>query len=266
MAGSLVTVSETAPLRVLLAEDNSSDVAILEHILTGMDIELRHCPSLAELERQGETWDPDVVLLNLHLEGGQDFMVTARTVVSMFPNVPVLAFTNLDDEAFALRALQVGLSMYLIKGTFSGADLMRAIKEAQARKHALHCSLPPTFRREDLQEMVQEAVQVALRKHGKPARPERATPLGTVLGVIVVVLLLLGGAGAWGYYQIRKIRTDPKPDKEIQQDKKADQVQEFQRLRNAFLKKQTHWESGGKLGVPPKKPERLLQLEQELAN
>jgi DNA-binding NarL/FixJ family response regulator len=262
MAGSIVTVSDVVPLRVLLGENNPSDVAILEHILTEMSVELRHCSSLVELEQHGKTWDADVVLLDLHLEDSQDFMVTARAVVALFPNIPILALTTLDNEEFALRALQAGLSRYLIKGTLSGADLMRTIKEAQARQRALQLSLPPTFNQDDLREMIHEAVRTAL---SEPKEPKERSSAGVIVLVLATVLVLVGGTIGFGYYQIQQAKNARKPAKKTQQDKKADQFQEFQSLRNAHLKKLTRWETGGKLGPAPKKPERLVQLEEELA-
>jgi len=222
MAGSLVTVSDVVPLRVLLGESNPGDVAILEHILTEMSVELRHCNSLADLEQHGKTWDPDVVLLDLHLENSQDFMVTARSVVALFPNIPILALTSLDNESFALRALQAGLSRYLIKGTLSGADLMRTLKEAQARQRALQLSLPPTFNQNDLREMIQDAVRTAL---SEPDDPKEKSSVRIAVLVVVSVFLLLGGAVGWGYYQIQQAHDARKPAKKTEQDKKADQFQ-----------------------------------------
>ena len=265
MVGSLVTVSEVVPLRILLAEDNPGDIEILEHILTGMAIELRHTASLKELEQQGKIWDPDVVLLDLHLEDSQDFMVTARTVVTLFPHVPILAFTSLDDETFALRALQAGLSSYLIKGTLSGAGLMRAIKEAQARKRSQHLSVSPTLNQENLRSVVQAAVNSALQESEESKDSEDPFSKAMIALVISLILLLLGGIGAWGYYRIHQVRDAPDPIEEVQKDKADALFQEFQQLREEHLELRVRWENQGKTGPRPEKPVRLLQLEQELS-
>lgn len=255
-------MSEKNPLRVLLAEDNPGDVAILEHILTGIEIELRHCASLTLLKEHGKTWDPDVVLLDLHLEDSQDFMVTARTVVSFFPHIPIVALTSLDNEEFALRALQSGISAYLIKGTLSGEDLMKDIRKAQARKRAQQTSLPPSLRQNELRELLHEAVNTALT--GPEENVEKLSPKAIAFGTLFT-LFLLGGTGGWGYHKISKIRNAPEPTEEVQKDKRDMLFQEFEDLRNQYAERRHRWEVLGKKGSRPERPARLLQLEQELA-
>lgn len=249
-------------LRVLIAEDNPGDVAILEHILTGTKTEIRHTNSLESLRKDGRVWDPDVILLDLHLEDSQDFMVTARTVVSLFPNIPVVAVTSLDEKDYALRALQAGVSAYLIKGTLSGQDLMKHMQEAIARKKAQYRSMQTAVSQDELRVMVKEAIEAAL---GEEPEPEE-TPIRTVALAIAAVLTLLAATGGWAYAQLNKVE---KQRQEIRQkspeDLRDEKFQEFQKLREQHMEARMRWEASGEIGPKPEKPPRLLQLEQELA-
>lgn len=253
-------MAEPRKLRVLFAEDNPGDVALLEHILTGVDVELRHSPSLKKLRVDGRTWDPDVILLDLHLEDSQDFMVTARTVVSLFPTTPIIAVTSLDDKEYALRALQAGVSAYLIKGTITGPELVKHIHEAIARKQAQYRSLTTSVSQEELRGMVREAVEGALTEE-----PEPETSMRTIALAFLTVLFLLGGTGVWAYFQFAKVDQERKAlQKKTPADIKAEKFQEFQKLRDEYLEARLKWEASGEVGPKPEKPPRLLQLEQEL--
>lgn len=254
-------MAESEKLRVLIAEDNPGDVAILEHILSGLNTELRHTKSLEQLREDGRVWDPDVILLDLHLEDSQDFMVTARTVVSLFPTIPVIAVTSLDEKEYALRALQAGVAAYLIKGTLSGPDLMKHIQEAIARKKAQYRSLATAVSQDELRAMVKEAVEAAITEE-----PEPATPMRTVVLAVLAVLLVLGGTGAWAYFQFAKVEEQRKEiQRKTPEDLQSEKFQEFQELRNEHMDNRMRWEAAGEIGPKPKKPPRLLQLEQELA-
>jgi len=254
-------MAESEKLRVLIAEDNPGDVAILEHILMGTGTELRHTNSLEGLREDGRVWDPDVILLDLHLEDSQDFMVTARTVVSLFPTIPVVAVTSLDEKEHALRALQAGVSAYLIKGTLSGQDLMKHIQEAIARKKAQYRSMATAVSQDELRAMVKEAVEAAMGDEPEPETPKR-----TVALAVLAVVTLLGATGAWAYSQFNEAK---KQREEIRrkspEDIRDEKFQEFQDLRNEYMDARMRWEASGEVGPKPKKPPRLLQLEQELA-
>jgi len=255
----------TEKLRVLIAEDNPGDIALLGHILTDFAVDLRHVASLEELKEKARSWDPEVVLLDLHLEDSQDFMVTARTVVQMFPHLPVLAFTSLEGEEFALRALQAGIAAYLIKGTVSGSDLMRVIREAQARKRAQHLSVSG-LNMDQFQKMVKAAVNEALTAPEPEPDPEESKSSTRAIVAIVITLVgLLLGSGAWGYNEISKVRQEKKERETSPEEKRDDLFLEFQNLRKAHLEAVMRWEDGGEIGPKPKKPTRLIELERVLA-
>lgn len=120
-------------LRILVAEDEIEHITILRRMLVGQKAELKHVDTLEKLLTQATVWGPDVILLDLRLDATSDFMVTARTVVSHFPAVPVIAWTAIDDEEAAMRALRAGLAAFITKGTLNGNDLIRKIREAIAR-------------------------------------------------------------------------------------------------------------------------------------
>jgi PAS domain S-box-containing protein len=53
------------------------------------------------------------------------------------PAVPIVVLTGLDDEALAVRAVREGAQDYLVKGQFTGQLLVRAMRYATERKHAI---------------------------------------------------------------------------------------------------------------------------------
>ena len=55
-------------------------------------------------------------------------------IVAAAPNLPVMMLTGMDDEALGLRMVHNGAQDYLVKGTVSGAMLVRAIRQAIERK------------------------------------------------------------------------------------------------------------------------------------
>lgn len=123
-------------LRILIAEDNAQDVVLLRRILGGEDVVLKHCSTLKELIADGPAWHPDVVLLDLRLDEETDFMVVVRRVIQRFAIIPVVVWTGIDDEDAAIRTLQAGVSDFLTKNTFGGHELMRRLREAEARMQA----------------------------------------------------------------------------------------------------------------------------------
>lgn len=145
-------------LRILVAEDEAEHITILRRMLVGQKAELKHVDTVDGLLKQARVWGPDVVLLDLRLDAQTDFMVTARTVVSQFPSIPVIAWTAIDDEEAAMRALRAGLAAFITKGTLNGNDLIRKIREAIARSEGPG----KTMVSGDVQEMLTVAAAAAV--------------------------------------------------------------------------------------------------------
>lgn len=71
--------------------------------------------------------EPDVVLMDIKMQGIGGLEAT-RKIVRMLPDCKVIALSALIEETFAVRALEVGASGYLSKGT-DPAEMINAIRQ-----------------------------------------------------------------------------------------------------------------------------------------
>jgi diguanylate cyclase (GGDEF)-like protein len=122
--------------RVMLVEDNPADARLVREALAehaSFSFQVAHFlqiePALRFLERAAV----DVVLLDYHLPDADDLDGLTR-IIAAAPNLPVVMLTGLDDEAAGLKMVQHGAQDYLVKGTVTGAMLVRTIRHAIERK------------------------------------------------------------------------------------------------------------------------------------
>jgi len=129
---------EPQTTNVLLIEDNPGDADLVRlRLIEGKSPVKVNCVNrlsdgLASLSRE----TPSLVLLDLNLPDsrGAD---TFRRVMEHAPNVPIVVLSGHDDEAFAIKALHLGVQDYLIKGDISSKHLERAIHFAVERQALL---------------------------------------------------------------------------------------------------------------------------------
>ncbi|MDR4505529.1 MAG: diguanylate cyclase response regulator [Candidatus Scalindua sp.] len=126
-------------IRVLLIEDSYDSAEILREELMDTHpnvFELEHADRLSNgLEVLGKG-DTDVVLLDISLPDSQGLETFAR-VYKHSPDVPILVMTNLDDESFAVKAVQEGAQDYIVKGRVDRSLLVRSIRYAIERHRTL---------------------------------------------------------------------------------------------------------------------------------
>ena len=128
-------MSDRPPIRVLLVEDNPTDVLLLREALAeaaSAEFVLTQVERLADgLARLREV-PFDVVLLDLGLpdSSGADTLVRLHR---QEPDVPVVVLTGLEDEAVGLQALQEGAQDYLIKNQLPAPLLGRSLQYAIER-------------------------------------------------------------------------------------------------------------------------------------
>ena len=126
-----------SPFRILLAEDDPMQQLYCEQMLKvifgdklHLDWEAKCSPAIERLN-SGEY---DVCLLDYMVEDG-----TAKDILShinfSIVNTPVIIVSAFDDKDFTLEALRHGADDYVIKGSFSSAQLELAIRYAIYRKH-----------------------------------------------------------------------------------------------------------------------------------
>ncbi len=128
-----------APIKILLVEDDPEDAFLLKEALTeagAAGFDLTHVPMLETAVERLSDGGFDVVLLDLSLPDGSGLETVKRTMPAA-PDVPIVVLTGYSDEAFALSALREGAEDYLIKGQFTGKELVRAIGYAIERHRLL---------------------------------------------------------------------------------------------------------------------------------
>jgi signal transduction histidine kinase len=146
-----VTVS-TNCIQALLIEDNPGDARLVRELLrdTGAHhatVQLHHVDRLASgLERLSQH-DIDVVLLDLTLPDSSG-LHTFESIHSAAPEVPIVVFTGLDDEAVAIGAVQQGAQDYLVKGQVDGGTILRSMRYAVER-HQLEATRADLERQRD---------------------------------------------------------------------------------------------------------------------
>ncbi|MGE5324484.1 MAG: response regulator [Actinomycetota bacterium] len=130
--------SNTAPgraLRLLLVEDNPVDACLVlgltkNHPQYG---ECRHVATLDQSLAELSGGKIDVVLLDLNLSDSSGYYTFDR-VRRAAGSAAILVLSGSDDEELAGRTVHEGAQDYLVKGSFDGKLLHRAIRYAVERK------------------------------------------------------------------------------------------------------------------------------------
>ena len=128
---------ELQPLRILLVEDNPTDVILINDALDqvastkfqSIHVE-RASEAVAKLCQKDQF---DVVLCDLGLPDSQG-LETFIKLREYAGELPVVVLTSLDDEVMGTAALQIGAQDYLVKSQMSGAGLARSIRYAIERQ------------------------------------------------------------------------------------------------------------------------------------
>jgi len=108
----------TAPLRVLLVEDNPGDADLIMELLSR---EVFTRLSIKSVSRLSEALDAvgahvfDVVLLDLGLPDSFG-MDTLRAMRQQAAKLPIIVFTGNNDEQAGLAAIREGAQDFLVKG------------------------------------------------------------------------------------------------------------------------------------------------------
>jgi PAS domain S-box-containing protein len=120
---------ENKIIKVLLIEDNPDDADLLRRKLSRSESGqftvtpfTRLKEGLEHLAREGA----DLVLTDLGLPDSQGLDTITR-VLYQSKHTPVVVLSGLDDEALAIKAVQLGAQDYLVKGKIEGDQLERAL-------------------------------------------------------------------------------------------------------------------------------------------
>lgn len=127
--------SNDKALRVILVEDDQAYADMVRRLLITR-FDLQHAKTLGELLDLGRHQEPDVILLDLGLPDGGDYIALVMKVCTRFRDSAVIVTTGLDDEMLALEAMRAGAQDYLVKEMYVRDQMIRKIVHAHARHTA----------------------------------------------------------------------------------------------------------------------------------
>ncbi len=116
------------PTRILIADDHPVFRFGLRALL-GADPEMElvgEASSGEEAVAQALALQPDVILMDLNMPGGNGIEATRR-IVSASPHIGVLVVTMFEDDDSVFAAMRAGARGYLLKGALK-AETLRAIR------------------------------------------------------------------------------------------------------------------------------------------
>ncbi|WP_404788127.1 ATP-binding protein [Altericista sp. CCNU0014] len=129
----------TAPLALLLLEDNEADACFIMEMLQKADDPLWQITCAQRLSTALKLLSQtqfDVALLDLSLPDSQglDTLVRVREAA---PNLPIIVLTGMEDRQVSLQALSQGAQDCLVKGEITAGILTRVIRYAIERGRIL---------------------------------------------------------------------------------------------------------------------------------
>lgn len=120
------------PLRVLVCEDDPRLAALIEDLLDrdGRFLVVGHAATPTEALRLVETHGPDLVLMDIGLQGG-DGIAATRAIRARDAKQHVVIYTGSDEYEDVARADDAGAAGFLHKDALTSPDLPEAL-------HVLH--------------------------------------------------------------------------------------------------------------------------------
>lgn len=116
-------------IRLLVADDHEVVRSGVAHLLEGTEVEVVSQVSSGEAAFQSaEQHKPDVVLLDIRMNDG-DGLSTLERIKAHMPKMAVLMLSTYDNPTYVARAMALGASGYVLKGS-SRTDLLNAIRSA----------------------------------------------------------------------------------------------------------------------------------------
>lgn len=122
--------------RLLLIEDDAGDRALLVDTLRRIDgqpfstIEAATVKDAVDALAEAKV---DLILLDVNLPDS-DGIQTFEKLNKAAPMIPIVLLTGMDDDNFALKAVQMGAQDYLVKGKVDAQLLTRVIRYSIERK------------------------------------------------------------------------------------------------------------------------------------
>lgn len=120
---------------ILLVEDNNNNAGAVLKLLeeSGAALNVQRCFNLEEAASQLRP-GISIILLDLDLPDSKG-IETLKEVQNLAPGIPVVVFTEQDDEDLAVEAVKLGAQDYLVKGEITKKRLVSCLKYSIHRNH-----------------------------------------------------------------------------------------------------------------------------------
>jgi diguanylate cyclase (GGDEF)-like protein len=119
--------------RLLLVEDNPGDARLVVESIAQPGLDVVHVERLVDAVEQVRQGAFTIALVDPGLPDSSG-LDTVSALLRAAPLMPVVVLSGQDDEALALRAIQLGAQDYIVKGRADGATLTRTLRYAVERK------------------------------------------------------------------------------------------------------------------------------------
>ncbi len=121
---------KTTQPTVLIVEDDNEIRMVYSYALNNHGIKVLQAANAAEAVRLLEQLLPDVILLDMLMAGtsGLDFL-KLNNVHSRFPDVKIIAFSNVDTPRVVDQAVALGVTQYLLKVNVTPGQMVNYIHE-----------------------------------------------------------------------------------------------------------------------------------------
>ncbi|WIM06290.1 MAG: EAL domain-containing protein [Candidatus Nitricoxidivorans perseverans] len=121
---------------ILLVEDNPGDQRLVREMLDASGyggFRLLIADHLAAAAAMLDSEPVDIVLLDLRLPDGNglDSLVKMH---ALSPGVPIVVFSQVEDESLAVKAVRMGAQDFLVKAHINGPLLTRSLRYAMERR------------------------------------------------------------------------------------------------------------------------------------
>ncbi len=119
-------------MKIMIVDDHSGFRRVVRTMIQGTGAEIVECEDGAKAVEQYPLCRPDLVLMDLEMQGLDGLQATAR-IKSSFPGARILMLTQYDDPELRKAAEKAGACGYVLKeGLPQLPSLLRSILETRS--------------------------------------------------------------------------------------------------------------------------------------